>query len=108
MRPPLFQRSSRFGYRRWRRSGWLLVHLAPDTPHKAPDGCDPAFWRCWSAHDPASERRAGMASDRSHRYEEGLCEFVVAGAGGAAPRSAVRTSVLLSWAPRRSVEGDLA
>ena len=22
---PLFQRSSRFGYRRWRRSGWLLV-----------------------------------------------------------------------------------
>src|SRR5215831_1049126 len=66
------------------------------------------FWRCWSAHDPASERRAGMASDRSHRYEEGLCEFVVAGAGGAAPRSAVRTSVLLSWAPRRSVEGDLA
>ena len=35
---PLFQRSSRFGYRRWRRSGWLLVHLAPDTPHKARDG----------------------------------------------------------------------
>src|SRR5262249_22627828 len=34
-----------------------------------------------------------MASDRSHRYEEGLCEFVVAGAGGAAPRSAVRASV---------------
>jgi hypothetical protein len=35
MQPPLFQRSSRFGYRRWRRSGWLLVRLAPDTPHKA-------------------------------------------------------------------------
>jgi hypothetical protein len=33
MQPPLFQRSSRFGYRRWRRSGWLLVRLAPDTPH---------------------------------------------------------------------------
>jgi len=58
--------------------------------------------------DPACERRAGMAGDRSHRYEEGLCEFVVAGAGGAAARSAERTSVLLSWAPRRSVEGDLA
>src|SRR5262245_42533147 len=36
MQAPLFQRSSRFGYRRWRRPGWLLVRLAPDTPYPKP------------------------------------------------------------------------
>src|SRR5262249_15815861 len=51
MQPPLFQRSSRFGYRRWRRSGWLLVRLAPDTPHKARDGCDPACRRSSTSRD---------------------------------------------------------
>ena len=46
--------------------------------------------------------------DRPHRYEEGVCEPVVAGAGGAAARSAERSSVLLPWTSGRSVEGDLA
>src|SRR5436190_20215010 len=35
-------------------------------------------------HDPSSERRPGVAGDRSHRHAEGLCEPVAAGAGGAA------------------------
>src|SRR2546423_135748 len=48
---PLFRRSSRFGYRRWRRSGWLLVRLALDTPHKARDGCDPACRRSSTSRD---------------------------------------------------------
>jgi hypothetical protein len=36
-----------------------------------------------SLPDPSSERRAGVAGDRSHRHAEGLCEPVAAGAGGA-------------------------
>src|SRR4029453_16884359 len=51
MQAPLFQRSLRFGYRRWRRSGWLLVRLALDTPHKARDGCNPACRRNSTSRD---------------------------------------------------------
>ena len=59
-------------------------------------------------HDPAAERRAGLAGDRPHRHEEGLCQPIAAGSGSAAARSAERSSVLLSWPPWRSFEGDLA
>ena len=78
--------------RQWRRCG----------------GAARGFWRCWSGHDPGSERRAGVAGDRPHRYAQGVCEPVVAGAGGAAARSAERSSVLLPRTQRRSFEGDLA
>src|SRR5258708_18452726 len=62
MQAPLFQRSSRFGYRRWLRSGWLLVRLAPDTPHKARDGCDPACRRNSTSRD---SRKVCCAGGRS-------------------------------------------
>src|SRR6188472_3044858 len=65
-------------------------------------------WRFWSADDSDPERRSGVVGDRSHRYEKGVCEFVSAGAAGAAARPIERTAVLLSWTARRSFEGDLA
>src|SRR6516162_2573483 len=69
MQPPLFQRSSRFGYRRWRRLGWLLVHLAPDTPHKARDGCDPACRRSSTSRD--SRKVCCAAADLSGSHATG-------------------------------------
>src|SRR5262249_49525593 len=70
MQPPLFQRSSRFGYRRWRRSGWLLVRLAPDTPHKARDGCDPACRRSSTSRD--SRKVCCAAADLSGSHATGI------------------------------------
>src|SRR5262249_29796035 len=67
---PLFQRSSRFGYRRWRRSGWLLVRLAPDTPHKARDGCDPACRRSSTSRD--SRKVCCAAADLSGSHATGI------------------------------------
>lgn len=49
-----------------------------------------------------------MAGDRTHGHEEGLCQFIIAGTGGFAPRSIGRAFVLLSRAQWGSVEGDLA
>ena len=71
MQPPLFQRSSRFGYRRWRRSGWLLFRLAPDTPHKARDGCDPACRRSSTSRD--SRKVCCAAADLSDRTPLASC-----------------------------------
>src|SRR2546422_6570026 len=67
---PPFQRSSRFGYRRWRRSGWLLVRLAPDTPHKARDGCDPACRRSSTSRD--SRKVCCAAADLSGSHATGI------------------------------------
>src|SRR5262245_24027393 len=67
---PLFQRSSRFGYRRWRRSGWLLVRLAPDTPHKARDGCDPACRHSSTSRD--SRKVCCAAADLSGSHATGI------------------------------------
>src|SRR5258708_11918927 len=68
MQAPLFQRSSRFGYRRWLRSGWLLVRLAPDTPHKARDGCDPACRRNSTSRDSRKVCCAGGRSFGTARH----------------------------------------
>src|SRR5262249_37877898 len=70
MQPPLFQRFSRFGYRPWRRSGWLLVRLAPDTPHKARDGCDPACRRSSTSRD--SRKVCCAAADLSGSHATGI------------------------------------
>src|SRR5262249_10454906 len=67
---PPFQRSSRFGYRPWRRSGWRLVRLAPDTPPKARDGCDPACRRSSTSRD--SRKVCCAAADLSGSHATGI------------------------------------
>src|SRR5215813_6495613 len=116
MRPPLFQRSSRFGYRRWRRSGWLLVHLAPDTPHKARDGCDPACRRSSTSRD--SRKVCCAAADLSGSHATGiLCSKYTCSRSslraprhGACCRRAWRAGSRVRHAPihRRSGHSDIA
>src|SRR5207253_8364460 len=62
--------SSLFAYRPWRRSGWLLVRLAPDTPHKARDGCDPACRR--SSTSRGSRKGCCAAADLSGSHATGI------------------------------------
>src|SRR6516165_7357210 len=70
--------------------------------------CSRRWRRPSGADDSRSYRRASLVGHGAHRHEEGLCEPVPPGAGGVAPRPAVRTSILLSGTPRQPIEGDLA
>ncbi len=62
----------------------------------------------WCADDPGSDRRPSVARDRLHGYAQRLSVAGTPSAGGAAQRSAERSSVRLPRPPQRFCEDDMA